>query len=86
MFIIEKQSIINIRSDTNLQNAKNVRKFKFRGHGLRITLKPKFLQLYFKSPILNKGQAYWHQSGTNPNFITATEKFLSFNPIAHCPT
>ena len=34
-----KQSIINIRSDTDLQNAKNVRKFEFRGHGLRIHLK-----------------------------------------------
>ena len=27
------QSIINIRSDTDLQNAKNVRKIEFRGHG-----------------------------------------------------
>ena len=39
MFIIAKQSIINIRSDTDLQNAKNLRQFEFRGHGLRITLK-----------------------------------------------
>ena len=39
MFTIAKQSIINIRSVTDLQNAKNVRKFEFRGHGLRITLK-----------------------------------------------
>ena len=38
MFTIANQSIINIRSDTDLQNAKNERKFEFRGHGLRITL------------------------------------------------
>ena len=38
MFIIAKQSIINIRSDTDLQNAKNLRKFEFRGYALRITL------------------------------------------------
>ena len=38
MFTIANQSIINIRSDTDLQNAKNVRKFEFRGHGLRISL------------------------------------------------
>ena len=38
MFTIAKQSIINIRSNTDLQNAKNVRKFEFRVHGLRITL------------------------------------------------
>ena len=33
-----KQSIINIRSETYLQIAKNLRKFEFRGHGLRIHL------------------------------------------------
>ena len=39
MFTITKKSIINIRSDTDIQNAKNIRKFEFRRHGLRITLK-----------------------------------------------
>ena len=40
MFTIANQSIINIRfdTDTDQQNAKNVRKFEFRGHGFRITL------------------------------------------------
>ena len=37
MFTIANQLIINIRSDTDLQNAKNVGKFEFRGHGLRIS-------------------------------------------------
>ena len=39
MFTISNQSIINIRSDTDLQSAKIVSKFEFRGYGLRITLK-----------------------------------------------
>ena len=39
MFTIANQSIIDIQSDTDLQNAKNVKKFEFRGHGLRIHLK-----------------------------------------------
>ena len=34
-------TIINIRSDTDLKNAKNVIKFEFRGHGLCISLKRK---------------------------------------------
>ena len=39
MFTIANQSFINIRSETDLQNAKNRRKFEFRRHGLRISLK-----------------------------------------------
>ena len=39
MFTITNQSIINIRSETDVQNAKNVRKFEFRGHGLHSHLK-----------------------------------------------
>ena len=31
---------------TDLQNAKNVRKFEFRGHGLRIHLKDKLSHLF----------------------------------------
>ena len=38
MFTIANQSIINIPSDTDLQNAKNVRIFEFSGHGLLISL------------------------------------------------
>ena len=38
MFTIAKQSIINIKSETDLQIAKNINKFEFRGHGLRIHL------------------------------------------------
>ena len=42
MYSIAKQSFINIRSEnTDLQNAKNVRRFEFRGYGLRISLKGK---------------------------------------------
>ena len=42
MFTIANQSIINIRSDTDLQNAKNLRKFEYRGHGQRIHLNTNF--------------------------------------------
>ena len=43
------QSIINIRSETDLQSPKNVRKFEFSGHGLRINLKAAFLNEHRKT-------------------------------------
>ena len=36
MFMIAHSSNIKIRSDPDLKNAKNVKKFEFRGHDLRI--------------------------------------------------
>ena len=58
MFTIAKQSIINIRFDTDLQIVKNVRKFEFRGHGLRITFKV-YYWLQLGQSVVWGIYAYW---------------------------